>query len=191
MHFSSSSHSRCPCCHSVGTISPLTWVVRASNRGGHPSSRPVARPRNGKIYRNRSRNNSEIGKNFRFVCLREEEVREMLSHEQRPLGYGECSRGEQHIEGAVATRETKRRQRKARAIMRRKQNLNVRQVVPTPSTALSATEALEQQVRAHPVVQEVMRLFDARIVAIERTGTSDETEHPAVEQQVLCFLPQV
>ena len=50
--------------------------------------------------------------------------------------------------------------------MRRKQNLKVRQDALTSSTALSATEALEQQVRAHPVVQEVMRLFDARLVAI-------------------------
>jgi hypothetical protein len=50
--------------------------------------------------------------------------------------------------------------------MRRKQNRGVRQDISTPSTALRATEALEQQVRAHPVVQEAMRLFDARIVAI-------------------------
>ena len=71
--------------------------------------------------------------------------------------------------------------------MRRKQNLKVRQDRPTPSTAHSATEALEQQVRAHPVVQEVMRLFDARIVAIERTGTSDGAGRPALEQQALCF----
>ncbi len=75
--------------------------------------------------------------------------------------------------------------------MRRKQNLKVRQDVPTPSAALSATEALEQQVRAHPVVQEVMRLFDARIVAIERTGTSEGAGRVAVEQQVLCFSSQV
>ncbi len=42
--------------------------------------------------------------------------------------------------------------------MRRKQNLNVRQDVLTPPAALSAAEALEQQVRAHPVVQEAMGL---------------------------------
>ena len=71
--------------------------------------------------------------------------------------------------------------------MRRKQNLKVRQDVPTPSTALRATEALEQQVRAHPVVKEVMRLFDARIIAIERAGASEGDERPAVEQQALCF----
>ncbi len=45
--------------------------------------------------------------------------------------------------------------------MRRKQNLRVRQGTPTTSTALGATEALEQQVREYPVVQEVIRLFDA------------------------------
>ena len=81
--------------------------------------------------------------------------------------------------------------RRRELIMRRKQKPKVRQNVPIPSVALSASEALEQQVRAHPVVQEVMRLFDARIVAIERARTSNETKHPAVEQQVLCFLPQV
>src|SRR5438309_684080 len=72
-------------------------------------------------------------------------------------------------------------------IMHRKQNLKVRQDVLTPSTTLSTTEALEQQVRAHLVVQEVMRLFDARIVAIERTGTSDGAGRPALEQKALCF----
>jgi hypothetical protein len=66
--------------------------------------------------------------------------------------------------------------------MRRKQNLDVRQDVPAPSTALRVTEALEQQVRAHPVVQEAMRLFDARIVAITQGA-----ERPAGEQQQLCF----
>jgi hypothetical protein len=66
--------------------------------------------------------------------------------------------------------------------MRRKQNRGVRQDISTPSTALRATEALEQQVRAHPVVQEAMRLFDARIVAITQEG-----ERPAGEQQQLCF----
>ncbi len=74
--------------------------------------------------------------------------------------------------------------------MRRKQNFQVRQDVPTPSTALRATEALEQQARAHPVVQEVMRLFDARIVAITRVGASEGNGRPAGEQQVLCFSSQ-
>ena len=73
--------------------------------------------------------------------------------------------------------------------MRRKQNLQVRQDRPTPSTALSATEALEQQVRAHPVVQEVMRLFDARIVAITRVGAGEDAGRTTVEQPVLCFTP--
>jgi hypothetical protein len=75
--------------------------------------------------------------------------------------------------------------------MRRKQNLKVRQDVPVPSTALRATEALEQQVRAHPVMQEVMRLFDARIVAITRVGRSKSAERPAAEQQALGFSSQV
>ena len=66
--------------------------------------------------------------------------------------------------------------------MRRKQNRGVRQDISTPSTALRATEALEQQVRAHPVVQEAMRLFDARIVAITQGA-----ERPAGEQQQLRF----
>ncbi len=74
--------------------------------------------------------------------------------------------------------------------MRRKQNLKVQQDALTPSTALSTTEALEQQVRAHPVVQEVMRLFDARLVAIERTGINEAAERLVVEQQALCFSSQ-
>ncbi len=75
--------------------------------------------------------------------------------------------------------------------MSRKQNLKVRQDIPTTSNALSATEALEQQVRAHPVVQEVMRLFDARIVAIMPTGARvGDGRFSAVEQQTLCFSSQ-
>ena len=76
-------------------------------------------------------------------------------------------------------------------LMRRNQNHNVRQDRPTSSTALSATEAIEQPVREHPVVHEVMRLFDARIVAIEWTGTREGAECPTVEQQVLFFSSQV
>ncbi len=74
--------------------------------------------------------------------------------------------------------------------MRRKQNLKVRQDVPTSSAALSDTKALEQQVRANPVVQKVMRRFDARIVTISRAGTREAAERLEVEQQVLCFSPQ-
>lgn len=74
--------------------------------------------------------------------------------------------------------------------MHRKQNLKVRQDMPATAAALSATEALEQQARAHPVVQEVMRLFHARIVTIERTAASEGAGCPAVEQQVLCFSAQ-
>jgi len=75
--------------------------------------------------------------------------------------------------------------------MRRKQNRNVRQDRPTSSTALSATKALEQQVREHLVVQEVICLFDARIVAITLVGASVEDGRPsAVEQKMLCFSSQ-
>lgn len=74
--------------------------------------------------------------------------------------------------------------------MRGKQNLKVRQDVSAPSTNLSAAEALEQQMRAHPVVQEVMRLFDARIVTITRAGAGEGDSCPAVEQQVLYFSSQ-
>jgi hypothetical protein len=73
--------------------------------------------------------------------------------------------------------------------MRRKQNLKVRQDVPTPSIALSASEALEQQVLSHPVVQEVIRLFSARIVSIVPTGASEGDGRPEGEQQVLSFTP--
>ena len=75
--------------------------------------------------------------------------------------------------------------------MRRKQNLKVRQDVLTPSAALSTTEALEQQVRAHPVVQEAIRLFDARLVTVERTGASKAAECLVIEQQALYFSSQV
>jgi len=74
--------------------------------------------------------------------------------------------------------------------MRRKQNLDVRQDISTPLTALRAAEALEQQVRAHPVVREAMRLFDARIVAITLTETCEGAERPAGEQQELRFSSQ-
>ncbi len=61
--------------------------------------------------------------------------------------------------------------------MPKKQNLKVQQGVPAPSTALRVTEALEQQVRAHPVVQEAMRLFDARIVAVSSRATRETPRH--------------
>ena len=75
--------------------------------------------------------------------------------------------------------------------MRRKQNLKGRQDMPATSAALCDTEAPEQQVRAHPVVQEVMRLFDARIIAIERAGAREGDERLEVEQQALCFSSKV
>ena len=134
---------------------------------------------------------SDISNHFRFVFLREEELRELLSREQGLFGQGRCSPQEQYTEGEVAAGGTKRSQREGELIMRRKQNLKVRQDVLTPSAALSTTEALEQQVRAHPVVQEAMRLFDARLVAIERTGTGEAVERPVVEQRALCFSSQV
>ncbi len=74
--------------------------------------------------------------------------------------------------------------------MRRKQNLNVRQDVLTPPAALSAAEALEQQVRAHPVVQEAMGLFGARLVAITRTGTSEGAERRRESNRSCAFLHQ-
>jgi hypothetical protein len=74
--------------------------------------------------------------------------------------------------------------------MRRKQNLKGRQRIPTTSVRPSSPEVLEQQVREHPVVQEVMRLFDARIVAITWAGASEGNGHLAVEQQLLCCSSQ-
>jgi len=75
--------------------------------------------------------------------------------------------------------------------MRRKQNLKVQQDTPTLSTTLSATEALEQQMREHPVVQEALRLFDARIIAITPTRARvGDGRFSAVEQQTLCFSSQ-
>jgi len=72
--------------------------------------------------------------------------------------------------------------------MGKKQNLKARQDIPTPSTALSATEALEQEVRANPVVQEVMCLFNAHIAAITQAGVNEGDEHPAVERPMLISL---
>ena len=45
--------------------------------------------------------------------------------------------------------------------MRKKQDLKGRQRTLTTPVASSASEELEQQVRENPVVQEVIRLFDA------------------------------
>lgn len=66
--------------------------------------------------------------------------------------------------------------------MRRKQNLDVRKDIPVPSTALRATETLEQQVRAHPVVREAMRLFDARLVAVSTRATRETNRHLLLER---------
>lgn len=63
----------------------------------------------------------------------------------------------------------------------------MRQIMPTTSTSSSATKALEQQVRAHPVVQEVMHLFDARIVAITWSRANEDNRHLAIGQQLLGF----
>ena len=67
--------------------------------------------------------------------------------------------------------------------MRRKQNLDVRQDISTPSTALRATETLEQQVRAHPVVREAMRLFDARLVDVSSRATCEAPRHLLLERR--------
>ena len=46
---------------------------------------------------------SDISNHFRFVCLREEEVGELLSCEERLCGQGRCSLQEQHTEAGVVT----------------------------------------------------------------------------------------
>lgn len=71
--------------------------------------------------------------------------------------------------------------------MRKKQNLKVRQHIPATSTAPHTSLMLEQRVREHSVVQEVIRLFDARIVSIEQTKTNEGARRPAAQQQALCF----
>lgn len=57
--------------------------------------------------------------------------------------------------------------------MRSKQNLTGQQRISIISVSLSSSKSLEEQVREHPVVLEVMRLFDARIVAITRNRVSE------------------
>jgi hypothetical protein len=74
--------------------------------------------------------------------------------------------------------------------MRKKQNLKARQHIPATSTAPNTSLVLEQQVREHPVVQEVIRLFDARIVSIEQTKANEGARRPAAQQQALCFSSQ-
>lgn len=71
--------------------------------------------------------------------------------------------------------------------MRKKQNHRVKQGTPPPSNAPGTSEALEQQVLSHPVVQEAMRLFDVRKIAIERTGANGADKRPPVEQPALFF----
>ena len=68
--------------------------------------------------------------------------------------------------------------------MRRKQNLDVRQDVPASSTAHRATETLEQQVRAYPVVREAMRLFDARLVAVSTRATLGTPRQTMLERRM-------
>ncbi len=55
------------------------------------------------VYWWRSSHTSVIGNHFRFVCLREEEVRELLSRQERRYGQGRCSPQEQHTEAVVVT----------------------------------------------------------------------------------------
>ena len=71
--------------------------------------------------------------------------------------------------------------------MRKKQNLKGRQCSPTTVIPSRSSAALEKQVRENPVVQEVMRLFDARIIAVERVGSSEADRLPIVEQPALGF----
>ena len=66
--------------------------------------------------------------------------------------------------------------------MRKKQNLDVQQDISTPSTALRVTETLEQQVRAHPVVREAMRLFDARLVAVSSRAPRETPRQMMLER---------
>jgi hypothetical protein len=75
--------------------------------------------------------------------------------------------------------------------MRKKRDLKTRQRTPTTSIAASTSEAIEQQVREHPVVQEAMRLFDAHIVAITRVGINEGAGRQAVEQLELGFTSPV
>jgi hypothetical protein len=75
--------------------------------------------------------------------------------------------------------------------MRKKRDRKMRQRTPTTSVASEVPAATEQQMRAHPVVQEVMRLFDAHIVAITRVGTHEGAGRLAVEQQVLWITSPV
>jgi hypothetical protein len=74
--------------------------------------------------------------------------------------------------------------------MRRKQELKARQHIAATLTAPSTSPVLEQQVREHPVVQEVIRLFYARIVSIEQTRANEGNRSPEAKQQKLCFSSQ-
>ena len=71
--------------------------------------------------------------------------------------------------------------------MRKKQNLKGRQRTPTTVIPSRSSAVLEQQVRENPVVQEAIRLFDARIIAIERVGANEADRLPIVEQPALGF----
>lgn len=74
--------------------------------------------------------------------------------------------------------------------MRKKQNFKARQHISATSTAPNNSPVLEQQVREHPVVQEVIRLFDARIVSIEQTKANEGARRPEAQQQAWCFSSQ-
>ncbi len=51
--------------------------------------------------------------------------------------------------------------------MKNQQHLQTRTPRDISSSALNVPEAIEQQVREHPVVQEIIRVFDAQIDFIE------------------------
>jgi hypothetical protein len=95
------------------------------------------------------------------------------------------------IRGVVAPVGKKRCEHQGEPIIRKKRDLKMRQRTPTTAIAAGTSEAIEQQVREHPVVQEVMRTFDAHIVAITRVGVHEGAGRPAVEQQVLWFTSPV
>jgi hypothetical protein len=66
--------------------------------------------------------------------------------------------------------------------MRKKQGHKVRQRTPATMVAPISSKVLEQKVLKNPVVQEVMRLFDARLGDVVWTGAREGKEYKAVEQ---------
>ena len=71
--------------------------------------------------------------------------------------------------------------------MRKKQDIKGRQRTPTTVIPSRSSAALEKQVRENPVVQEAMRLFNARVTAIARTEANEVDRCLEVEQPALFF----